>query len=451
MKKYNKTLYTLITILIIYTVSFSLFIFYSITNFAFSDFYKRLDLRRNLNAEELLNNKDNSSNWTSSYIKDLDNQNSFIIEFDPHTKKIITEHGFDNALWDHVNKLGESNFKNENIFYSTKYFEKNEKHYIVGVSAENYFYTHHLSYLRQLLFISLLFGVLLVIVISLFTKRSFMKPIYAMINQVENIGSENLHLRLTEPKDNGVLNKLSLTFNNMLNRIETSFETQKNFISNASHELNTPLTSIIGIADVALSKERSTDDYQKSLYKILDAAENLERKTSALLLLARTGYNNNKLNLKPVRIDQIVMDAKMTLMEINTNFRIIIDFTLLPDDSMRLKINGSAPLLQLAISNIISNACKYSEDHTAYVGLGASDDKVIIIIRDEGIGIPEEDMSRIYDPYYRASNTENYLGYGIGLPLSRNIVRMHKGEMSISSILGEGTTVRIVLPSILRF
>lgn len=448
MKRYNKTLYTLITILIVYTISFTLFIFYSITNFAFSDFYKRLDLRRNLSAEELLNNKDNGSNWTSDYIKDLDSQHSFFVEFDPRTGRIISSNSFDHSLWSAIDKRGETNFQNDNLFYSTKYFNKNGKHFIIGVSAENYFYTHHLSYLRQLLFISLILGVLLMVVISLYTKRSFMKPIYEMINEVENIGSENLHRRLTEPKDNGILNKLSLTFNNMLNRIETSFETQKNFISNASHELNTPLTSIIGIADVALSKERSIEDYQKSLYKILEAAENLERKTSALLLLARTGYNNNKLNLKPVRIDQILMDAKLTLMQINPNFRIIFDFTLLPEDSMRLKINGSAPLLQLAISNIISNACKYSADQKAYIGLGASDDKVIIIIKDDGIGIPKDDIDRIYDPYYRGSNTENYLGYGIGLPLSRNIIRMHKGQLNISSTLGQGTTVRIELPSI---
>lgn len=450
MKKYNKTLYTLIAILIIYTVSFTLFIFYSITNFAFADFYKRLDLRRDLAAEEILNNKD-TNNWTSDYIKDLDHQHSFIVEFNPQTDRIISNQGLQVSLWSRINKKSESNFKEGTNFYSTKYFYKDSKNYIIGVSAENYFYTHHINYLRNLLLISLILGILLVVVISLFTKRSFMKPIYSMINQVENIGSENLHLRLTEPGDNGVLNKLSRTFNSMLNRIETSFETQKNFIGNASHELNTPLTSIIGIADVSLSKERSVEEYQKSLLKILDAAENLERKTSALLLLARTGYKNNKLNLSPVRIDQILMDAKMTLTEINKDFRIIIDFSLLPDDSMRLKINGSESLLQLAISNIITNACKYSENHTAYIALGASENKVIVIIKDEGIGIPQADQDYIYDPYYRASNTENYQGYGIGLPLSRNIIRMHNGHLTIISTLGKGTSARIELPCIQSF
>lgn len=120
---------------------------------------------------------------------------------------------------------------------------------------------------------------------------------------------------------------------------------------------------------------------------------------------------------------------------------------MLPDDSMKLKVNGLAPLLQLAISNVVSNACKYSSDHTAYVALGAFENGVLILIKDEGIGIPEKEISYIYDPYFRASNTQHFSGYGIGLPLARNIIKMHDGELSITSTLGKGTTVRIELPT----
>ncbi|MFD1768291.1 HAMP domain-containing sensor histidine kinase [Sphingobacterium suaedae] len=450
MRNYNKTLYTLITILVIYTVSFVVFIMYSITNFAFSDFYKRLDLRRNLAAERMFNGKSSQTGWSLSYVEELNNQREFVVEFDKN-EQIIHQSGFDPRLWNRVNKKGVSNFKVGNTFYSTNYYPEKGKAYIVGVSAENYFYTHHIHYLRNLLFIALVLGVLFVIVVSLFVKRSFIKPIHELINEVKTIGSENLYLRLSEEKDKGVLNKLANTFNRMLNRIETSFETQKNFISNASHELNTPLTSIIGIADLALSKDRSVEEYKQAIQKIVDAAENLEKKTSALLLLARTGFENNNQHFKPVRIDQIVMDAEMTVKAINEHFHIKTDFSMLPDDSMKLKVKGSAPLLQLAISNVVSNACKYSPNHTAYVALGAFDNGVLILIKDEGIGIPESELSYIYDPYFRASNTANFSGYGIGLPLARNIIKMHDGQLSVSSVLGKGTTVRIELPTITAF
>ncbi|MNY10513.1 Sensor kinase CusS [compost metagenome] len=237
----------------------------------------------------------------------------------------------------------------------------------------------------------------------------------------------------------------------MLTRLETSFETQKNFISNASHELNTPLTSIIGQADLALSKERSQAQYQRTLLKIIESAEHLEKKTKALLLLARTGFVSNSSSFGPVRIDQVIMDAELMVKAINDKFRIITDFDLLPDDSMRLKVSGNAILLQLALSNIISNACKYSSNRTAYIALGALDKKVFILIKDEGIGIPSEDLQHIYDPYFRASNTDGIDGYGIGLPLARNIIKLHEGSLKVTSIVGKGTTVEIELPTFLKF
>lgn len=452
MHNYNKKLIYLITILVIYVCCFVGFIFYSISNFAFRDFYKRLDLRRNIAAEKFLNNgsADQNNQWSLEFIENLDNQHEFLVEFDA-AGIIVKSRGFNRKLWSKIDKKGVSNFKSDSQFYSTKFFEKDGRRYIIGASAENYFYTHHLAYLRNLLIISLILGILFILVVSVFMKRSFLKPILTMMKEVQQIGSENLHKRLDEVKYKGELKDLASTFNNMLTRLETSFETQKNFISNASHELNTPLTSIIGQADLALSKERSKEDYQKTLLKIISSAEHLEKKTKALLLLARTGFVSNSSSFSPVRIDQIIMDAELTIKAINDKFRIVTDFDLLPDDSMRLKINGNAILLQLALSNIISNACKYSSNRTAYIALGALDNKVFILIKDEGIGIPSEDLEHIYDPYFRASNTDGIDGYGIGLPLARNIIKLHEGTLKVKSSVGKGTTVEIELPTYLKF
>ena len=452
MHNYNRKLIYLIAILVIYVSCFVGFIFYSVTNFAFTDFYKRLDLRRNIAAEKFLNSKSASQadQWSLDFIENLNNQHEFLVEFDSNGA-ILKSQGFHQELWDKINKKGSSNFKSGNQFYSTKYFSQNGRKYIVGASAENYFYTHHLAYLRNLLIISLILGILFIFVVSVFMKRSFLKPILTMMKEVQEIGSENLYKRLDEDKYKGELHGLALTFNRMLTRLETSFETQKNFISNASHELNTPLTSIIGQADLALSKERTTEEYQRTLFKIIESAEHLEKKTKALLLLARTGFVNNATAFSPVRIDQIVMDAELTVKAINDKFKIITDFSLLPDDSMRLKVNGNAILLQLALSNIISNACKYSSDRTAYIALGALDNKVFILIKDKGIGIPSRELDHIYDPYFRASNTSGIDGYGIGLPLARNIIKLHGGTLKVNSVVSEGTTVEIELPTYLRF
>jgi signal transduction histidine kinase len=113
---------------------------------------------------------------------------------------------------------------------------------------------------------------------------------------------------------------------------------------------------------------------------------------------------------------------------------------------VKLKVKGNEQLLHLALSNIISNACKYSNNNVVNVSIGASDQNVFVIVKDNGIGIPDNELKYIYDPFFRASNTLKYEGYGIGLPLTRNIIRLHNGEIIVSSIVGQGTTVQINLP-----
>ena len=120
--------------------------------------------------------------------------------------------------------------------------------------------------------------------------------------------------------------------------------------------------------------------------------------------------------------------------------------SLLPENPAKLKVKGNEQLLHLALSNIISNACKYSDYKVVHVSIGASDQNVFVIIKDQGIGIPDSELKYIYDPFFRASNTLKYEGYGIGLPLTRNIIRLHQGEIIVSSIMQQGTTVQINLP-----
>ena len=121
---------------------------------------------------------------------------------------------------------------------------------------------------------------------------------------------------------------------------------------------------------------------------------------------------------------------------------------MLPDNPKKLKVQGNEQLLHLAVANIVNNGCKYSNFQQVKVSLGATDTDVYIIVKDTGIGIPEREMDKIYDPFFRASNTRNYEGYGIGLPLARNIVRMHNGELIVSSHENLGTTVQLRFPTI---
>jgi len=164
-------------------------------------------------------------------------------------------------------------------------------------------------------------------------------------------------------------------------------------------------------------------------------------------LLAHTGFDGKKQKLERLRCDQLLWDVKETIDKINPRNRLVINLSQMPEAPEKLKIIGHPNLLQLAISNLVMNACKYSDNQPVTLSISTIDQPVNITITDTGIGIPGNEIPHIYDPFFRASNTKTYEGYGVGLSLTRNIVRLHKGEIEITSELGKGTTVKLSFPN----
>lgn len=324
--------------------------------------------------------------------------------------------------------------------------QQNKQSYIIVAGAENYLEGNLNIFLFQLLIYTFVIALLLALCFSFVLSKYLFSPIVKITERAKQISSENLHLRLPTKIVNDEVNELANTFNQMLNRIETAFEIQNNFVSNASHELRTPLTTIIGEADLALTKERTVEEYQETIRVILEAAENLDSKTRALLSLAQTGFNGTAQKEDVLRIDQLVWDTKEIVEKLDKRHSITVNVSLLPENPKKLKVKGNYQLLQLALSNIITNASKYSNYQEVTVSIGASDKSVYLLINDSGIGIPTQELRFIYDPFFRASNTTSYEGFGIGLPLTKNIIDLHKGEILVKSAENQGTIVQINLP-----
>lgn len=386
--------------------------------------------------------------FKGEYLEQLVNEKQFIIELDGDTRQeLAKQYNLPEQLLIGITKNTSSMYQENNTFYCGIYFlsAKNVP-YLVITSAHNYYYEHHMNYLRSIIFISIFVSLGVILLLSYWVSKRIIQPVKRITEQVANIGTDKLYLRLEETNKEDEMNDLANAFNNMLDRLETSFETQSNFISNASHELNTPLTSIIGEADVALTRERSKEEYIEALKSILNEAEKLNKKTNALLFLAQTAFNGKELKFSPVRMDQLIIDVKETMNRIHPDNKVTIDFSLLPENPMQLKIDGNEQLLHLALFNLVLNAYKYSNNQTVTVSLGTTATMIIILVKDLGIGIPKNEIQYIYDPFFRASNTSNFEGYGIGLPLTRNIVKIHKGELKLTSEINKGTVCEIRLP-----
>ncbi len=446
LKKQSRTVLLLLIPFLIVIFLFSVFIYFSVSNYSEKNFFKLLEARAYKVAKERLDEKITKSDPNSP--EKLPHEKDFFIPIDNtlNIKEQVQKIGIPASFFESVINAESAEFVSEKYLYKGIRYQSTSGDYIVITAAENYFQINQADNLIRTLLFAILASLILILYIALYFSKNIFKPISEITEQVKEISSENLHLRLNDSNRSDELNDLARTFNNMLDRIETSFETQNNFISNASHELRTPLTAIIGAADVVLTKPRTNEEYIETLKIILQEADKLDNKTKALLFLAQTGFNGKVQKFDKVRVDQLLWDVKENLESLNPKSKIHLDMDLLPENPMKLKVNGNIQLLHLAFSNIISNGCKYSNFETVTVSIGASDDFVYIVIKDNGIGIPENEIKYIYDPFFRATNTKNYEGYGIGLPLTRNIIRMHKGTLLVTSIENKGTTVQITLP-----
>jgi signal transduction histidine kinase len=330
---------------------------------------------------------------------------------------------------------------------ATLYYTKYDRFVVVAAAIDNEG-SSRLKKLKILLIIVCVVSLLLFFVAGWFYSGRALKPISDVVKKVEDITITSLNLRVFEGKGNDEIGKLARTFNKMLERLETSFSMQKNFIANASHELRTPLTSINGQLEVLMMKERSSEEYKSALTSVLDDIKSLIVLSNRLLLIARTSAEGPVNFNKKIRIDEILWQVQEEIQRFNSNYRINISIDNSITDSEQMIVVGDENLLKVAVSNIIDNGCKYSPHHTVEIKLMPIEKSIEIVFEDRGIGIPETDVGKIFEPFYRGGNTISISGTGIGLPLVSQIIKIHNGTVNLSSKLGKGTTVTVLLPTV---
>ena len=302
--------------------------------------------------------------------------------------------------------------------------------------------------LETILVIVCLISLFLFFIAGWFYSGRALKPISDVVNKVEDISITSLNLRVFEGNGTDEIGRLAITFNKMLDRLETAFGMQKNFIANASHELRTPLTSINGQLEVLMMKDRSTTEYKSALGSVLDDIKSLINLSNRLLLIARTSAEGPMSFNKKIRIDEILWQSQEEINRFNNDYRINISIDDSLTDSDQMIVVGDESLLKVAVSNIIDNACKYSDDHTVNIKFRHIEKSIEIKFKDRGIGISEEDIKKIFEPFYRGANTISISGTGIGLPLVNQIIKNHNGTVEISSKIGKGTIVTVLLPTV---
>jgi signal transduction histidine kinase len=266
-------------------------------------------------------------------------------------------------------------------------------------------------------------------------------PIQELVKQMQLIKASHLNVRVNEGNGKDEISELARNFNRLLAHLESDFELQKTYVTNASHELRTPITSIIGEVELALSKERSKDENVKTLQLVLEESERLMDTISGLMELAQVDVDYNSAGLTPVRMDELLWEIHDFWTNKEGMGALKINIEHLPENEALLAIPANRQLMFIALNNLVGNAFKFSDKKQVTCNFYADEKVIRIQVIDEGIGIPNEDMDKVTKSFYRSPNARNFAGNGIGLYVTQKIIQLFNGSLSIQSAEGVGTTI----------
>ncbi len=317
--------------------------------------------------------------------------------------------------------------------------------YVITAAAYDDYGYGKLMKLRNRLLMAWLAGVVIISFAGWFFAYRALMPVGQMVENVNEITATNLDLRLNEGNQKDELSELAITFNRMLDRLESSFDAQKDFVSNISHELRTPLSAIIAEADLAITSGKSEADYRNALNQIHEDARKLTRLSAGLLDMARASYDPSEISFRPVRVDEVLLDARRQVQQADDQYKVDISFEEGYDDDKQISVNGNEYLLQVAFANLMENGCKFSGDKHCNVSVSFSADELLLSFADKGAGIPEDELDHIFKPFFRGKNHTTAGGYGIGLPLTAKIIQLHSGHIKATSEENRGTTMIVGL------
>ncbi|HEY8750101.1 MAG TPA: ATP-binding protein [Tepidisphaeraceae bacterium] len=270
------------------------------------------------------------------------------------------------------------------------------------------------------------------------------RPINAITATARTISASDLSQRIDLQETKSELGVLAQTLNETFERLDTAFQRQVQFTADASHELRTPLTVIHSHAELALSKDRTAEEYRKTLEACLRASKRMKSLVESLLVLARA--DARRLELNPVRFDlKTVAEESVHMVEpMAVENQIKVESSLVP-----VEITADRTRISQLITNLLSNAIRYNRPGGGVkLAVTREDGQAIVTVADTGVGIAEEDQKHVFERFFRADKARSREagGSGLGLAICQSIVEAHGGTIAFTSKANGGTTFVVRLP-----
>ena len=413
-----------------------------------TDFYSHLMDRATVAAQVYLEadeiSADSLSHVRERYVKRLPNE---VVRFydDKNTASFIKDKDqfWTDAVINQVRRAKQLQFAEGNRQTVGIYYNDNQGNFVILVSAVDEQGAKRSKDLIKGMAVLLFCSMAVLFLISRWFAKKSLEPIDKLIKQIHNVSAGNLSLRVDEGDGRDEISELAANFNNLLRNLENAFELQQSFVVNASHELRTPITTIIGEIEISLNKLRTAEEYQQVLRSILADAERLNTTTTSLLELAQVDMNFTQLSPAPVAIDELIWEINDYWATKAGKGMLAVNILQLPDDEENLQVIANKPLLTVALNNIIANAFKFSANQRVNCDLYADDKIIKITVTDAGVGIPIEEQVKVFESFYRGTNGKYFQGTGVGLYVTNKIINLFKGEIDVDSTVGVGTSIVI--------
>jgi len=309
------------------------------------------------------------------------------------------------------------------VFYDT-----NEKDFYALISATDDYGKRKLLFLRYTLVISYIFFTCICWVLTSFMVKKAMSPLRTFHQKIKNINENNLDTRIKSKSNKNEVDLIANEFNFMMDRIEISYEKQKEFTAQASHELRTPLSRITSKIENTIADSITSDKAKSFLKTILLDINQLTELINSLLILSKIDNKNHE-DQEAHRIDEILFSAIENLNKAFPYFVILFEIEESENLDTALEIKGNKNLLEIAISNVLKNACVYSNNKQAKVIISTQDDYLMISVLNTGKTLSENEQKNLFQPFMRGENSKGTSGFGLGLRIVNRILTLHNAKI----------------------
>jgi signal transduction histidine kinase len=334
-------------------------------------------------------------------------------------------------------------FKDNDFFCYGIFYRDNQGDFVVVSKERESELQAKLTLLLGILLLAFIIGVALIIFLSKILAYMAYRPFRNVIEQVNNISTNHLDVKIESPGTKDELQDLINTFNNLLQKISETFTIQKNFVKYVSHEFKTPLTSLLGNLEVFAIKKRMPEEYEAIAQKLIREITQLQEILDTLIIIS--DLREMTKNTSSFRVDELIWDIINRITESYKNARILVNMDIPPETENLLSTDKDRTQLLMALYNLIENAVKYSKGNAVHILMHEKNKRLCITIKDNGIGIPSDRLKNINQPFFRADNANNIQGSGIGLSIALRILEKNHLLYEIASEKDQGTTVQLIM------